>query len=161
MKGIHPIKKSVQSVVRIPSTGTGATDYMDTLQAPVQTSQALINNYYEPVDVQWVTLPASVGQVSNVAGSNESAIRELSMSIAGLRNDIQELTKAIKATLPSAEDILIFRDISKDEATKEISELMQCTQHEMYPSDISTQLKIDYDLVVEVLNDLSAAGKIE
>jgi hypothetical protein len=98
---------------------------------------------------------------TGVMDSTADTLRGLSMNISGLRNDIQELTKAIRAAMPDRDEVIIFRDISKADATEEISKLLQASRQALYPSDISTQLRIDYDLVMEVFNDLSAAGKIE
>ena len=101
--------------------------------------------------------------VSSTGDRTTLAFRELSMNISGLRNDIQELTKVIKSSpLFHAEpEVVVYRDITKEQATKEISALLQAAEQEVYPSDICDTLRIDYDLVTEVLKELRAQGKVE
>lgn len=107
---------------------------------------------------QWSTPP---GQITTVVTSDATpAIKELSVNIQALRHDIQELTKAIHASMPSAGKVIVYRDISKETATEEISKLLE-SAGEMYPSDISSTLRIDYDLVSEVLRELRQQRKVE
>src|SRR5580658_3608415 len=89
-----------------------------------------------------------------------TVIRELSVGITELRNDIQELTKVIRDSTPTAHNVIVYRDIPREHATNEILELMQSADQEMYASEISETLRIDYDLVTEVLKDLRAQGKV-
>ncbi len=134
-----------QDVVYIPQEGSTGYEDMFTFSIAPEQLKATPSN--------WV--------LSNVSDQTEDAIRELSSNISGLRQDIRELSKTIKDALPVRDDILIYRDISKDKAREEISAFLETAGVEMYPSDISEKLKIDYDLVTEILDDLRAQGKVE
>jgi hypothetical protein len=91
-----------------------------------------------------------------------NAISELSMNIAALRSDIQELSRVIKSAFPaSSEEVLLIREISREDAVSEISDFLRRSASEVYPSDISDALRIDYNLVMDVVKELHSKGKIE
>jgi hypothetical protein len=85
----------------------------------------------------------------------------LSADIRALRSDIQELTATIKRVFPIEPEPLVFRDITREQATVEISMLLRGSSEAMYPSDISEELRIDYDLVTDILNELKVSGKVQ
>lgn len=49
----------------------------------------------------------------------------------------------------------------REEAKKRISELLSKIDEKIYPSEIADKLHIDYDLCVEITEELLAEGKIE
>jgi len=60
----------------------------------------------------------------------------------------------------SVEKIVVLREISKEEAEKEISKLFSEGQV-LYYSDIAQKLRLDLKLVVEICNELQSKGRIE
>ena len=57
--------------------------------------------------------------------------------------------------------VLIIEEISRNEARKQISDLLNKIDKQIYPSEIAEQLHIDYDLCVEVIEELLEEEKIE
>lgn len=55
----------------------------------------------------------------------------------------------------------MFEEISREEAKKRISECLSEIDEKRYPSEIAEQLHIDYELCVEVIEELLKEGKIE
>ena len=58
------------------------------------------------------------------------------------------------------EKIVVLREISKEEAEKEILQLFSEGQV-LYYSDIAQKLRLDLELVVEICNELQSKGRIE
>ena len=50
---------------------------------------------------------------------------------------------------------------NKDKAKKKISDLLNTIDEMMYPSEIAEQLHIDYNLCVEIIEELWKEGRIE
>ncbi len=79
-----------------------------------------------------------------------------------LRQNIQAIEKRlvnIEATIPK-EKVVILREISKEEAEKEIIELFTQGQI-LYYSDIAERLGFDLKMVVDICNELQTKGEIE
>jgi len=55
--------------------------------------------------------------------------------------------------------VIEVRDVTRDKAKQEIIEYLKAHRH-TYPSDISDDLKIDYDLVLEVMAELKREGRV-
>jgi len=72
---------------------------------------------------------------------------------------IEERLTYIEATIPK-ERVVILRELSREEAEKEILELFAESQT-LYYSDIAEKLGIDLRLVVEICNELQNKGEIE
>jgi hypothetical protein len=72
---------------------------------------------------------------------------------------LEERINKIEDTLPE-EEIIILREISKDEAKREISKLFSKGKT-LYYSDIAKQLGLNLKLVVEVCNELQKDKEIE
>ena len=72
---------------------------------------------------------------------------------------IEERLASIEASLPK-EKVIILREISKEEAEKEIRTLFSEGQI-LYYSDIAERLRLDLQLVVEICNELQSRGEIE
>lgn len=80
-------------------------------------------------------------------GSLEDRIRRIEAKVA-----------AIEAVVPS-EKVIILRDITVEQAKKEIRDLFS-TGRTVYYSDIAQELGISLQLVVEICKQLQAAGDI-
>lgn len=72
---------------------------------------------------------------------------------------IEERLANIEATIPK-ERVVILREVSKEEAEKEVLELFSQGQT-LYYSDIAEQLRIDLKMVVEICNELQNRGEIK
>jgi regulator of replication initiation timing len=72
---------------------------------------------------------------------------------------VEERLVNIEAAIPR-ESVVILREISKEEAKKEILELFS-QGHTLYYSDVAEQLGLDLQLVVEICNELQSKGEIE
>lgn len=69
-----------------------------------------------------------------------------------VRMSVREKLESIK--------VVDVRDISKEKAKKEIIEYMS-ENKKAYPSDIADGLQIDFDLVLEILKELSKEGRVK
>ena len=57
--------------------------------------------------------------------------------------------------------VLIIEEVSRNEARKQISDLLDKIDKQIYPSEIAEQLHIDYNLCVEIIEKLLEEEKIE
>lgn len=110
----------------------------------------------------------SIAGVSAFAASTEPSRwfeqenTQLRMENYALRERIravEERLTYIEATIPK-ERVIILREVSKEEAEKEILGLFSQGQT-LYYSDIAEQLGLDLQLVVEICNELQSKGEIE
>ncbi|MBI2850269.1 MAG: hypothetical protein HYX80_04400 [Chloroflexi bacterium] len=79
-----------------------------------------------------------------------------------LREQIKAIEKRLanlETTLPK-EKLVILREVSKEEAKKDILQLFS-KGNTMYYSDIAEQLRLDLKTVVEICNELQNRGEIE
>lgn len=60
---------------------------------------------------------------------------------------------------PSGEEVMVVRDITKEEAKEEIRELFSKGKT-LYYSDVVKELGLDLELVVEACNELEREGVI-
>ncbi|MBI2971008.1 MAG: hypothetical protein HYY37_01160 [Candidatus Aenigmarchaeota archaeon] len=66
---------------------------------------------------------------------------------------------AVREKLESIK-IIDVRDLSKDKARKEVIEYIKDNK-QAYPSDISDALKIDFDMVLEIVKELAKEGRVK
>jgi len=71
---------------------------------------------------------------------------------------IEDRLAGIEASLPK-ENVIILREISREEAEKEILKLFT-TGKTLYYSDVAQELKLDLELVVNICNKLQKQGQI-
>ena len=57
--------------------------------------------------------------------------------------------------------ISVIREIDRAKAKQEISALLNKINNKIYPSEIAEQLHIDYNLCVEIIDELLEEEKIE
>lgn len=57
--------------------------------------------------------------------------------------------------------VVIIEELTKDEAKERIINYFDENEKDVYPSDLSEKLHIDYDLVWEIVNELEEEGVIE
>ncbi len=75
------------------------------------------------------------------------------MNIADfVRTAVREKLEAIK--------VIDIRDVSEEKAEKEIIEYLK-ENEKAYPSDIADALRLDFDLVLEIVKELIKAGRLK
>ena len=84
----------------------------------------------------------------------QTQINRLRTKLRLLRKDVE----FVRATL--AEDVIVLRSISREEAKQEISELF-LSGDTLFYSDIAARLQLDLPLVVEICHELQQEGEIE
>ena len=72
---------------------------------------------------------------------------------------LEERVRSIEDTSPK-EEVIVLREILKEEAEREILALFSRGQT-LYYSDIAKQLRLDLKLVVEICNELQNRKEIE
>lgn len=73
---------------------------------------------------------------------------------------LKEKVAAMQA-IDSAKDLLEIRDIPREQAKAEIKAYFESHHGEsIYPSDIMENLRLDYDLIGELCDELEKEGKI-
>lgn len=103
------------------------------------------------------------GDIGNLTMANAETVivANLGSEITLLRNSVEELTLTIQAllsTLPARETVEL-REISKDQAKKEILELFS-EDKVLHYDELAETLRLDLRFVVEVCNELVSEGKI-
>ena len=82
-----------------------------------------------------------------------------------LYTQIERLTEQISdlKSQNSADEanIVYIKEISKEDAKAEIRNFFKENEGDFYPSEISEELGIKYELVWEIINELEKEGKIE
>lgn len=71
---------------------------------------------------------------------------------------LEKRVASLEAVSP-VEKVIVLRELSKEEAKKEILELFT-KEDSLYYSDIAEKLSLDLKLVVDICNELQAAGEI-
>jgi len=72
---------------------------------------------------------------------------------------LEQRLAAMEALLPN-EKVIILREITKEDAEKEIRELFS-KGDTLYYSDIAERLRLDLDLVVDICNELQRRGEVK
>ena len=88
--------------------------------------------------------------------------------IKGLLNEVAELRERVEflesqfARIPEniLYEVIEIREVSREQAKAEITELFGTTEVPLYFSDIEAQLGIEYELVVELCQELIDEGVI-
>lgn len=74
-------------------------------------------------------------------------------------NDIVQRLRLLE-NIPSEEEIVILREISREDAKSEIGALFSLGEVKYY-SDVARELRLDLELVVDLCNELISEGEIE
>ena len=75
------------------------------------------------------------------------------------RDELEEGVARLRA-LAGDEEVIELRDISKEEAKRELLAMFQSGETLFY-SDLATRLRLDLHLVVEICQELGQEGEIE
>lgn len=76
-----------------------------------------------------------------------------------LQEELEQIKQRL-LELENREKVMVFRDITREEAKKEIQQLFQSGRI-LYYSDIVKELKIDLETVVDICNELMESGAVE
>ncbi len=85
---------------------------------------------------------------------------EITAKLETISDRLSELEKKIEIYSVNPK-VVIIEEICKEEAKKRISECLCEIEDKMYPSEIAERLRIDYDLCVEIIEELMKKGEIE
>ncbi|NQE53583.1 hypothetical protein C5S29_08315 [ANME-1 cluster archaeon GoMg3.2] len=85
---------------------------------------------------------------------------EITAKLETISDRLSELEKKIEIYSVNPK-VVIIEEICKEEAKKRISECLCEIDDKMYPSEIAERLRIDYDLCVEIIEELMKKGEIE
>lgn len=89
-------------------------------------------------------------RIDELEGNFETGIHHI-------QNELRELNKKITPT-----KTIVMREITKDKAKKEIEGFINKNKNKkIFPSDISDELQISYDITLEVIQELIKNKKIE
>lgn len=101
-----------------------------------------------------------IGKLS-MAKAETVIVANLATEITLLRTSVEELTMTIQTLLPTlpAREAVELREISKDQAKKEILELFS-EDKVLHYDELAETLRLDLRFVVEVCNELVSEGKI-
>ena len=129
-----------------------------------------------PVDVRpWMThgtLPIGPQQIYGIGiipsptsyhiekGEFSDFGHEITAKLETIFDRLSELEKKIES-FSSIPKVVVIEEISREEAKKRISECLNEIDEKIYPSEIAERLHIDYDLCVEIIEELLKEGKIE
>ncbi len=85
---------------------------------------------------------------------------EITTKLEKIFDRLSDLEKKIESfsTIPK---VVVIEEISREEAKKRISECLSEIDEKIYPSEIAERLHINYDLCVDVIEELLKEGKIE
>ena len=85
---------------------------------------------------------------------------EITAKLETISNRLSDLEKKIES-FSHITKVSVIEEISKDEAKKRISECLCEIDEKIYPGEIAEWLHIDYDLCVEIIEELLKEGEIE
>ncbi len=99
--------------------------------------------------------------MTSIAEQQTEVIQHLLDEVASLRKRVDFLESELgRVTENYVPEIIELREVSKQQAKEEISDLFGTTEGPLYFSDIEAQLGIELNLVVEVCKELIDEGAI-
>jgi len=84
-------------------------------------------------------------------------ITKLTEQVNRLENIIGEISKRIEPMQTSSEEVMVLRSITRDEAKKEILDLLDKSD-KLYYYDIAEALRLDLEEVVQIMSELESDG---
>jgi len=79
--------------------------------------------------------------------------------LAAIAAKLEKRMNILESKLPGEENVIVLREITREEAKAEIAKLFSEGQT-LYYSDIATKLRLDLELVVDICNELMSEGEI-
>jgi tetrahydromethanopterin S-methyltransferase subunit G len=125
-----------------------------TPQIPLGTLQTLLSSYI----ISRMTPPTSLHPRKDLMDYFEGFRNEMTTRLETIDDRLSDIEKKIESTIP---EIVVFEEMSMEEAKKRIFECLSEIDEKIYPSEIAERLHINYELCVEVIEELLKEGKIE
>ncbi|MBI4311858.1 MAG: hypothetical protein HY681_08750 [Chloroflexi bacterium] len=88
-----------------------------------------------------------------------ATLEKLASEVEGMRDELRRLKAEVHSLREQAEDVVVIRTISKEDAKREIKQLFDSGET-LYYSDIVHRLCIDLPLVVDICEELIQEGAI-
>jgi len=79
--------------------------------------------------------------------------------LAAISAKLEKRMNILESKLPEEENVIVLREITREEAKAEIINLFSEGQT-LYYSDIATKLRLDLELVVDICNELMSEGEV-
>ena len=99
--------------------------------------------------------------MTSIAEHQSAVIQHLLDEVASLGERVTFLESELgRITENYVPEIIEIREVSREQAKAEITELFGTTEGPLYFSDIEAQLGIELELVVEICKELIAEGAI-
>ena len=121
---------------------------------PFGTLQTLLSSYI----VGRFPSPTSLHPRKDLMDYFEDFRNEITTRLETIDDRLSDIEKNIESTIPK---IAVFEEISREEAKERIFECLSEIDEKIYPSEIAERLHINYELCVEVIEELLKEGKIE
>jgi hypothetical protein len=84
-------------------------------------------------------------------------VTKLTEQVNRLENIIGEMSNRMEPMQTSFEDVMVLRSITRDEAKKEILDLLDKSD-KLYYYDIAEALRLDLEEVVQIMSELESEG---
>jgi len=84
-------------------------------------------------------------------------VTKLTEQVNRLEKILGEMSKRMESTQTSSEDVMVLRSITRDEAKKEILDLLDKSD-KLYYYDIAEALRLDLEEVVQIMSELESEG---
>jgi CRP-like cAMP-binding protein len=87
----------------------------------------------------------------------KTQVTKLTEQVNRLENIIGEMSKRMEAMQIRSDDVMVIRSITRDEAKKEILDLLDKSD-KLYYYDIAEALRLDLEEVVQIMSELESEG---
>lgn len=115
----------------------------------------------EHIPINDPMLPLIIEQSVKKALIEKGGSRETISLLKEIKEQLQIIASEIKDLKPYKEEFVVFRDITREEAKKEIRDYFRSPQdHAVGFSDLVRDLQLDLRLVVELCSELEGEGFI-
>ncbi|MGV8125582.1 MAG: hypothetical protein GX463_08655 [Methanothrix sp.] len=84
-------------------------------------------------------------------------VTKLTEQVNRLEKILGEMSKRMESMQTSSEDVMVLRSITRDEAKKEILDLLDKSD-KLYYYDIAEALRLDLEEVVQIMSELESEG---
>ena len=84
-------------------------------------------------------------------------VTKLTEQVNRLVKILGEMSKRMESMQTSSEDVMVLRSITRDEAKKEILDLLDKSD-KLYYYDIAEALRLDLEEVVQIMSELESEG---
>ncbi len=115
----------------------------------------------EHIPINDPSLPLLIEQSVKKALSVKGESREAISLLKEIKEQLQVIASEIKYLKPYKEEIIVFRDVAREEAKQDIRQYFESHQKEAIGySDLVKALKLDLKLIVELCSELENEGLI-